>query len=294
VRSLLVTVSGAVLVVGVATLVTWLAPTGVQLAGNSQVVARTAPRLIDLVIALAAGAAGAFAIARKDVSAVLPGVAVAISIVPPLCVAGTAFAEGAPVLALGALLLFATNFFAIQLAGGVVFAMMGFAAVPHEAADPHARNVGIAIVVISTLLLLVPLAATSGQLVRSATLERQANSAVSTWLQGSTFEALSVTVKDMVVTVEITGTGVPPQTTSLAEMLSSGDPRPSKVRVLILPQELVQPAAVQPPAPAISSSEATVPLPGVAATLTPSVQTSGAAVPTTGTRPPNGAPPAVP
>lgn len=118
IRSLLVTVAGAVMVVGVAALVTWLAPAGVQLAGNSQIAARTAPRLIDLIIALAAGTAGAFAIARKDVSAVLPGVAVSISIVPPLCVAGTAFAEGAPTLAFGALLLFATNFFAVQLAGG--------------------------------------------------------------------------------------------------------------------------------------------------------------------------------
>lgn len=139
VRSLLVTVAGAALVVAVAVVVTRLSPTGVQLAGNSQIAARTAPRVIDLIIALAAGAAGALAVARKDVSFVLPGVAVAISLVPPLCVAGSALAEGSQALALGALLLFATNFFAIQLAGGIVFTSMGFARVALHDASPRAR-----------------------------------------------------------------------------------------------------------------------------------------------------------
>ena len=76
--------------------------------------------MVDLIIALAAGTAGAIAIVREDVAEVLPGVAVSISLVPPLCVAGTAFAYGQPELALGALLLFATNFFAILLVGGLV------------------------------------------------------------------------------------------------------------------------------------------------------------------------------
>ena len=55
---------------------------------NSQIVARISPRLIDLVAALASGAAGAFCLSRDDVADSLPGVAIAISLVPPLCVVG--------------------------------------------------------------------------------------------------------------------------------------------------------------------------------------------------------------
>ena len=57
-------------------------------ATNSQVASRVAPRLIDLVAAVATGAVGAFAVVRSDVSDTLPGVAIAISLVPPLAVVG--------------------------------------------------------------------------------------------------------------------------------------------------------------------------------------------------------------
>jgi len=205
--------------------------------------------------------------------------------VPPLCVAGSAFAEGSPALAYGALLLFATNFVAIQLAGGGVFAAMGFARVAQRAASPRARNVGLAIVVIATLLLLIPLAAATGRLVSSAALDSEARGAVARWVDGSGYEVLSVTVKDAVVTVQITGTGAAPTTTALADLLSSGNPRPLKVRVLILPQELAPATASQPGGPAISASEATVPPAGTAATATISVPPSGTPELETGTVP---------
>ena len=278
VRSFLVTAVGAALVVLVAAVVTSLAPAGVHLAGNAQVVSRTAPRLIDLLIALAAGAAGAVAVVRKDVAEVLPGVAVAVSIVPPLCVAGAAFAGGSPSLAYGALLLFMTNFFAVQLAGCAVFASMGFGGVARQGTTRHARNVGVAVAIIGTLLLTLPLAATSGQLARDATLENKATNAVQRWLKGTDYESLSVVVKSMVVTVQITGRGVPPQTGDLARLLSSGDPQPSRVRVLILPQELAGTAPLESSAPAVIASEAVVPKAGVETTS--SVETTPPSLPT--------------
>ena len=209
-RSLLITLTGAAFVVALAVLVTLLAPGGLQLAGNAQVAARTAPRVLDLVVALAAGVAGALAVVRKDVPEVLPGVAVSISVVPPLCVAGTALAMGSWQLGYGALVLFATNFFAIQLAGGAVFAAVGFSKVALESASPHARSVGIVVAALGATLCLLPLGATSAQLANAAALQRQASAAVGQWLEGSDFEALSVTAQGTIVTVEITGTGFPP------------------------------------------------------------------------------------
>lgn len=80
---------------------------------NSQVASRVSPKLTDLWGALATGAVGSIALVRKDIAGSLPGVAIAISLVPPLCVGGLAFATGDSSDALGALMLFMTNFLSI-------------------------------------------------------------------------------------------------------------------------------------------------------------------------------------
>ena len=95
---------------------------------NPQILARTNPSLPDLAVALATGLAGALALARRDISPALPGVAIAISLVPPLGVVGITLANGRFELALGALLLFATNLLAIIGASLVVFASAGIRA----------------------------------------------------------------------------------------------------------------------------------------------------------------------
>jgi uncharacterized hydrophobic protein (TIGR00271 family) len=89
---------------------------------NPQVLARTSPTLIDLLVAFATGIAGSMALVRTDISPALPGVAIAISLVPPLTVVGITAASGELALAGGAILLFATNMLAIVLAGLLVFA----------------------------------------------------------------------------------------------------------------------------------------------------------------------------
>ena len=87
---------------------------------NSQVAGRVAPRLPDLVGALATGAVGSIALVRKDIAGTLPGVAIAISLVPPLCVAGLTFSTGDMADASGALLLFFTNFVSILVVGVII------------------------------------------------------------------------------------------------------------------------------------------------------------------------------
>lgn len=90
-----------------------------QVSLADEVLARTAPDVRDLFVALAAGAVGAFAILRPKVSETIPGVAIAVALVPPLVAAGVAFAESFPSQATGALLLFATNLVAI-IAGAAI------------------------------------------------------------------------------------------------------------------------------------------------------------------------------
>ncbi len=89
---------------------------------NPQILARVNPTLLDLLVAIATGLAGSMALVRTDISPALPGVAIAISLVPPLTTVGITLASGEPYMALGALLLFTTNMVAIVLAGLLVFA----------------------------------------------------------------------------------------------------------------------------------------------------------------------------
>jgi uncharacterized membrane protein len=101
-------------------------PGSYELTDNSQITARTSPGLLDLVAAQATGLAGAVALARRDVAAVLPGVAIAISLVPPLAVVGICLGRGAFALAAGASLLFLSNLVALVLAGMFVFVVLGY------------------------------------------------------------------------------------------------------------------------------------------------------------------------
>ena len=88
---------------------------------GSEILARTQPTLYDIVIALAAGVAGAYTIAHERLSPSLPGVAIAVALVPPLATCGLCLSAARWDLALGAFLLFLANFLAIQVAAAAVF-----------------------------------------------------------------------------------------------------------------------------------------------------------------------------
>jgi uncharacterized hydrophobic protein (TIGR00271 family) len=82
-RSFILVVAGALGVIAVATALGATAVHVVDFKTNSQITGRVAPRALDLLVALAAGTAGAFATSRDDVADSLPGVAVSIALVQP-------------------------------------------------------------------------------------------------------------------------------------------------------------------------------------------------------------------
>jgi uncharacterized hydrophobic protein (TIGR00271 family) len=122
-RCLMLLIAGSISVVALAVVVGFFVPYPVVGATSSQVAARISPRIVDLVAALATGAVGSVALARSDISDTLPGVAIAISLVPPLAVVGLTLESGAPHEAVGGLLLFVTNVIAILASGIVVMAL---------------------------------------------------------------------------------------------------------------------------------------------------------------------------
>jgi uncharacterized membrane protein len=93
---------------------------------TTEILARTEPNVLDLMVALASGAAAGYAISRKEVAAALPGVAIAAALVPPLCVVGYGLGTSQLDIAGGSLLLFITNLIAIVLAAALTFLALGF------------------------------------------------------------------------------------------------------------------------------------------------------------------------
>ncbi len=117
-RSALTTFKGVVMAVVSSVMIAMVL--GLQVS-NSEIMSRGQPTLIDLGVALAAGAAGAFAKSRHRIADALPGVAIAVALVPPLSVVGIGLAWGNLRLVLGASLLFATNLIGIIFSGALIF-----------------------------------------------------------------------------------------------------------------------------------------------------------------------------
>jgi uncharacterized hydrophobic protein (TIGR00271 family) len=117
-----------------------------------EILSRTAPNILDLLIGLVGGAAAAYAAATARLGALAVGVAIATALVPPLTTCGILIARGLPVLAEGAFLLFVANFVAITFSAMMVFMILG-----HRATIVGPEAPGRAGGVISRLVCLVVL-----------------------------------------------------------------------------------------------------------------------------------------
>ena len=155
-RSLLTIVLGTIVIIVMAFLVSELI--GWKLAG-SELIARMSPSLLDLGIAVAAGAAAAFAYTRPGVSSALAGIAIAVALVPPLCTVGVALSLGhksgtdigfamGTVSASGPFLLYLTNIFGIILSASLIFFLQYF--------RRHASAFVAVVLIGSCLLLVIP------------------------------------------------------------------------------------------------------------------------------------------
>lgn len=180
---------------------------------TSEVLARTQPDIKDLVVALAAGAAGAYATVRADVSASLPGVAVAVALVPPVASVGITLQAGEESLAQGALLLYLTNLAAIVFASIIVFVVTGFVP-PRRLSDNFARLILAAVLAVGLVIVVaVPLYRASIDSIDRNTEQRTAEEIVDRWLgeQSSSFtRSVSIRRTTSQIVVELRGFERPP------------------------------------------------------------------------------------
>lgn len=221
-RSFLLVLGGALLVIAIAFVISIVfAPPG-DYVTNGQVIGRISPSLIDLLAALATGLVGAFALVRSDISDTLPGVAIAISLVPPLAVTGMLLQVGRYGDAGQSLLLFGTNVAAIIATGTVVLLLYRVRAVAQTSgvrvgALSRGRLVvvGAAVVVVA-----VPLTIGTVSIARDQLLQVAATPLAEKWAAASGWSIAEVDVRNLNVTIHTVGRPPEPDATPLRAALN--------------------------------------------------------------------------
>lgn len=140
-------------VVVIAVIATHLSPLR---EATPEIVARTNPNLMDLLIAFFSGLAGTVALAsRKTAFTILPGVAIATAVMPPLATVGYGIGTRQWTIASGAFMLFFTNFTAIVLSASLVFLLIGLRPQIERLGESHRLLVRWRIAIAAGVLLVV-------------------------------------------------------------------------------------------------------------------------------------------
>ncbi|MEA5471926.1 DUF389 domain-containing protein [Spirulina sp. 06S082] len=126
---------------------------------GSEVMSRTQPTLIDLSIAVVAGAVGGYAKIRPSIGDAIPGVAISVALMPPLCVVGLSLSQGDISASSGAMLLYITNLTGINLACLGVYVISGYAR-----SSEFSRTLSWGVSIFLFLLLAIPLGISFWQL----------------------------------------------------------------------------------------------------------------------------------
>ena len=236
-----------------------------------EVLARTRPTPIDLVIALAGGIAAAYAMTQPNISAALPGVAIATALMPPLCTIGIGIALGRWDVAGGATLLFITNTVTIAFASVLVFFLRGFSSDLRIKNHRFPRSLVLAALL--TVLLLIPLSYFSLKFFKEASENRLINSVVANEVRslgGAELVELNVnrngTSLDMLVTIR-TGSALHyEQVVSLQKAIVDGIHQPVSLKVSQVIAENLDPLI--PPTPTFTPTQTKTSTPGPSPTPT--------------------------
>ena len=197
----------------------------------AELLARTSPNVLDLAIALAAGAAGAYSQIRRQASDALIGVAVAVALVPPLAVAGIALQLTEFRYALGAVLLFLANVSGIVMAAGLTFLLSGLVPGRRLLAGNRSIASGVRWAALAVILIIFPMQFGRGSVLALADPTTEVTAAVETYLseQSDDVELVGVSVEvesdithiDVVVTTTQAAPGVTGLAAALAERLAT-------------------------------------------------------------------------
>lgn len=144
-----------------------------------EILARTRPNLYDLLIAIFAGLAGAVAICtKKSYMTIVPGVAIATAVIPPLSVTGFGIGTGSIMVMAGGFFLFFTNFVAIIIATSAVLFFFGFSPASHSGLDRASIKKRIMFLLTVLGIICVPLVYTLHQSLTEVRLKKSVTEAL--------------------------------------------------------------------------------------------------------------------
>ncbi len=158
---------------------------------NSELLARTNPSIWDVFIAFFGGLAGTVATSRKEKSNVIPGVAIATALMPPLCTAGFGLATANWYYMAGALYLFFINTVFISTASYIIITLLHIPSVAFESPSRKKQvNKYMVGIVVVTLL---PSIYFAYNIVRKSIFENDANNFITNELNNVNTQILSKT-----------------------------------------------------------------------------------------------------
>jgi len=234
--------AGSFMAILLAALISFIIPGGMSPL-PTELMARTSPNLLDLGIALAAGAAGAYGQVRRHAAEALTGVAVAVALVPPLAVVGITLQLTEWQLALGAFLLFLANVVGIVIAAAATFIAAGF--VPgRNPLKGHPQIVrAISWAAIATIVVVIPLQFGRGSVLPVSDPTAEVTAIVEEYVDqnGPATEVVDVevavvdgsTLVDVVIASSLTTPLVNPLAREIADYLST----PVRLRLLVVSSE---------------------------------------------------------
>jgi uncharacterized hydrophobic protein (TIGR00271 family) len=128
-----------------------LTPLGIV---TEEILARTKPTILDVLIATFGGFAGIISGSRKDKSNAIPGVAIATALMPPLCVTGFGLAQGEWTIFFNSFYLFFLNSFFVALATFIMVRYLRFPVRKHGQIQERRKT--IALMMIFSLIMIIP------------------------------------------------------------------------------------------------------------------------------------------
>lgn len=144
---------------------------------QSELLARTTPSIWDVFIAFAGGLAGIIAVTRTEKSNVIPGVAIATALMPPLCTAGYGIANGNWLYFLGAIYLFFINCLFICISTYLIVRFLHFDKKHFE--DRNTEKKVSRYILISVLITLLPSVYLAYGIVQKSIFENNAQAFIS-------------------------------------------------------------------------------------------------------------------
>ncbi|MEN8237966.1 MAG: DUF389 domain-containing protein [Actinomycetota bacterium] len=234
--------AGSVMAVLLAGVISFVIPGGISPL-PAELMARTSPNLLDLGIALTAGAAGAYGEVRRHAAEALTGVAVAVALVPPLAVVGITLQLTEWQLALGAFLLFLANVVGIVIAAAATFIAAGF--VPgRNIFTGHPQIVrAISWAAIATIVVVIPLQFGKGNVLPVSDPTTEVTAIVEEYVgqHGPATEVVGVDVDvddgSTLVDVVIASSLATPLVDPLAQEISDHLSAPVRLRLLVVSSE---------------------------------------------------------